>query len=145
MNVDIFVYGTLKRGECRQDCWPHQPVRVQEAFVRGLLYDLGPYPALIAGDDWVLGEVWTIAAADRLRTLDVLDKIEGYAPDGKHNLYDRVEVAWFAEPNDETANGKAMVYHFARLNGLRKLQPMRPRPISPYTQPIAFWPPHRTA
>ena len=38
---NVFVYGTLMRGELRERCWPHQPLCVIPACVRGLLYDLG--------------------------------------------------------------------------------------------------------
>ncbi|MEZ6089069.1 MAG: gamma-glutamylcyclotransferase family protein [Pirellulaceae bacterium] len=140
MNAEIFVYGTLKRGECRQACWPRPPLRVDNAFVRGLLYDLGPYPALVPGDDWVMGEVWTIAAADRTSTLAVLDEIEGYDPDGKYNLYDRVELEWYGTPGADRSEGRAMAYHFARRRGLLKLRPMKARVIEGYDSPVVVWP-----
>lgn len=48
--TDLFVYGTLKRGQCRETMWPRPPVSVRPAFIRGRLYDLGPYPAIWCGD-----------------------------------------------------------------------------------------------
>jgi gamma-glutamylcyclotransferase (GGCT)/AIG2-like uncharacterized protein YtfP len=48
--LPVFVYGTLKRGEVRAACWPREPVKVEEATVRGALFDLGDYPALVPGD-----------------------------------------------------------------------------------------------
>lgn len=55
-HLPIFVYGTLKRGEEREAMWPRWPVRVEAATTLGILYDIGPYPALAAGDDVVEGE-----------------------------------------------------------------------------------------
>ena len=74
----IFVYGTLKRGEWRAGRWPREPIDVVPASTVGLLYDLGPYPALVDGSDRVLGELWTFAVDDMSDTLRALDEIECY-------------------------------------------------------------------
>ena len=70
----LFAYGTLgpvDRGAARRDRWT-------EAAVRGRLYDLGPYPALVAWADpsagWVEGHV---RAVDRAELEAVLDPYEG--------------------------------------------------------------------
>ena len=78
----VFVYGTLKCGQCRADCWPCEPLGVEPASTSGALYDLGPYPALLTGPDRVVGEIWTFAAADMDETLAVLDQIECYGQGG---------------------------------------------------------------
>jgi len=70
----LFAYGTLGpgggTGEGRLD-W-------QEDAVRGRLFDLGPYPALVGWDDpaagWVEGHVREV---DRLELDRVLDPYEG--------------------------------------------------------------------
>ena len=74
--LPIFVYGTLQRGEERSNRWPHAPVCVERATIRGQLRDLGPYPALIDGDGIVLGELWTLDATHFDETIRVLDEIE---------------------------------------------------------------------
>jgi gamma-glutamylcyclotransferase (GGCT)/AIG2-like uncharacterized protein YtfP len=74
----IFVYGTLKRGEVRERCWPRKPLDVVPAVTQGALYDLGRYPALVVGDDDVSGEVWRLANEDVAVTLEALDEIEGW-------------------------------------------------------------------
>lgn len=74
----IFVYGTLQRGEVRERCWPRKPLRIEWATVGGQLRDLGEYPALVAGEDLVLGELWHLAAADMDATLATLDEVEWY-------------------------------------------------------------------
>src|SRR5262245_21694837 len=88
----IFVYGTLRRGQCREHCWPQRPVRIEEATIRAALSDLGPYPAIGAGDDVVRVELWEIAEDQLEETLRVLDEVEGYSQDG-NDLYVRRLVA----------------------------------------------------
>lgn len=88
----LFVYGTLKRGQCREHCWPCTPLSVQAALVRGKLFDTGPYPALFHGNDWVLGEVWTFRAVELPAVLKVLDEIEGYVEHSTSNLYNREKI-----------------------------------------------------
>jgi gamma-glutamylcyclotransferase (GGCT)/AIG2-like uncharacterized protein YtfP len=77
-HLPFFVYGTLKTGEVRAGRWPHQPQKVEPATTRGVLYDLGPYPALTDGGDVVLGELWHITLEHMPETLAVLDRIEGF-------------------------------------------------------------------
>src|SRR5436853_6029420 len=33
----LFVYGTLQRGQCREQFWPHPPISVEGATIRGQL------------------------------------------------------------------------------------------------------------
>lgn len=108
----FFVYGTLKRGECRASLWPRLPQDVRPAFVRGRLFDLGPYPALWCGDadaevgtdwDWVEGEVWTIAADDMEATVHRLDQIEVTDQPGCENEYDRILVRAHESPGSATS------------------------------------------
>ncbi len=84
----IFVYGTLQRGEQRAHCWPRSPLCIDWATVRGELHDLGEYPALVAGEDLILGELWRFAEPDLETTLAVLDHIEWFGQDDQ-DLYVR--------------------------------------------------------
>ena len=84
----VFVYGTLKRGHCREKHWPYEPLCVEPAVVGGILYDLGPYPALLPGTGLVLGELWHFQPEQIGETIAVLDRIEGYDPQGQ-SLYRR--------------------------------------------------------
>ena len=69
----VFVYGTLKRGQCNHYCldgcsW------MGEAHLSGLvLHDLGPFPMAVPGDGEVQGELYDVAPADLAR----LDTLEG--------------------------------------------------------------------
>jgi len=88
LHLPVFVYGTLKQGECREPCWPRRPVRVVEATILGRLYDLGEYPALVEGGFTIAGELWRFEADDLPETLQVLDRIEWYTGGGL-DLYTR--------------------------------------------------------
>jgi len=85
----LFVYGTLKRGECREGCWPLPPTIVQPAWTLGELFDTGPYPALLIGNDAVGGEVWSFHEAEIALVRNILDVIEGTDQPGHDNEYDR--------------------------------------------------------
>lgn len=94
MNTDsvcaVFAYGTLKRGQCRQACWPAEPLDVFKAWTLGELTDTGPYPALFHGSDAVAGEVWIFDQVSMARVLEVLDDVEEYRPgQTATNLYER--------------------------------------------------------
>lgn len=109
----FFVYGTLKRGQCREACWPAAPLQVQTGFVRGTLVDLVDYPALLPGDNWVRGEVWLIASQHVAETLRVLDAIEGFQPGRANNLYDRRSVAVYRSTGDAQPMVTAHTYWYA--------------------------------
>lgn len=121
----FFVYGTLKRGECRQAAWPALPLSIEPGYVRGTLYDLGPYPALVAGDDWILGEVWRFASASLDAVRATLDAIEVYGQPDEPDLYLRRPIDVYASP----AGARRVVcetYFFADVAALRPDQRMVP-------------------
>jgi gamma-glutamylcyclotransferase (GGCT)/AIG2-like uncharacterized protein YtfP len=123
--TSIFVYGTLQRGQCRERCWPLPPLRIEPATVRGELYDLGPYPALIEGDYCVAGELCHLAADDLTPTLEELDRVEGYL--GRANdLYQRVTITC------QTAEGpvEAWTYRYAQTSQLKPIQRIKPDPVT---------------
>jgi gamma-glutamylcyclotransferase (GGCT)/AIG2-like uncharacterized protein YtfP len=81
----LFVYGTLLSGGGKEsllrDCR-----LLREATVRGTLFDLGRYPALVMGADSIVhGELWSCTA----ETLEALDSYEGVA----EGLFERVRIA----------------------------------------------------
>lgn len=106
----IFVYGTLQRGEVRERCWPCQPLRIEWGTLRGQLRDLGEYPALVAGEDLILGELWHIAETDMEETLATLDEIEWYGQDDD-DLYVREVVSCHILSGEER---QAYTYRFAK-------------------------------
>ena len=134
--TDLFVYGTLKRGECRESMWPRVPTHVRPGFIRGRLYDLGPYPAIrveeFAGEeddlqdlDWVAGELWSFQVGDIAATIAVLDEIEQSNQRGYRNLYDQVLVRVHDRPRSRTSQ-LALAYQYSspsRLDHSRRLRP----------------------
>ena len=77
----IFFYGTLMRGFALRERACIEPWLgfVGGGSVRGALFDLGPYPALVAGAGIVRGEVY--ACLDAARLLPRVDALEHYDPD----------------------------------------------------------------
>lgn len=92
--MDIFVYGTLLRGE------PNSGLVAGARQVRlaiwpdAQLLDLGRgYPGAIRGTGAVAGEVTSFSDDDSKEILAVLDHLEDYkGPGNPMNLYDREEV-----------------------------------------------------
>lgn len=94
MTDNVFVYGTLLRGEERA-CVIRElgasAILLAESW--GSLLDLGPYPGLVLDtqDAVVQGEF--VKFGDIQRALATLDAIEGFvAPGSPDNLYERKRV-----------------------------------------------------
>ena len=124
----FFVYGTLKSGNSRAKAWPHPPSSIQIGYTQAKLFDLGPYPALAEGEDWVQGELWQFEPQFVPDTTQALDEVEGYyqSPD---DLYDRRTIQVVLE-NGEIHS--AFSYFFRRWKSTRAspVQPEHPLPLS---------------
>ncbi len=84
----LFVYGTLKRGRFNHPLLAPYARAVEPASIRGELYDVGLYPALVAGEGTVRGELVRLAAPDLSRVLTILDWLEDYRPgDEERSMY----------------------------------------------------------
>ncbi len=132
----VFVYGTLKRGQCRQTCWPKTPRLIRGAWTRGELIDLGPYPALLAGADRVWGELWSFDAEVIHIVHRTLDRIEVTNQPGIPNLYDRVHVTVTLAAGEELI---ASTYRFANCDQAARAQPLQPS-IRINDQLYVVWP-----
>lgn len=133
----VFVYGTLKVGQCREHCWPRQPREIRAAWTLGELYDTGPYPALFAGSDSVGGQVWLFDPVDMAPVLDQLDEVEEYRPGHEAtNLYNRHIVECF---DRDGQSFQAYTYIYARENERGLFQRMLPS-YSWAGQRLALWP-----
>jgi gamma-glutamylcyclotransferase (GGCT)/AIG2-like uncharacterized protein YtfP len=93
----LFAYGTLGPASAAEAGW-------REDAVRGRLFDLGPYPALVDLDDpgvgWVHGNVRPVGASELRRRLDTYEGVD-------EGLYRRVAAT--------TRSGRrAWVYVYAR-------------------------------
>ncbi len=112
-NVDaVFVYGTLKRGQCRAGMWQESPHRIDDAWVRGELYGRVDYPALLPGGFKVRGEMWRFGRQQMPVVLKVLDQIEGTTDNAVDDLYHRVIIDAF-DPAGEPL-GVAYTYRYNR-------------------------------
>ncbi|NOX52864.1 MAG: gamma-glutamylcyclotransferase [Planctomycetes bacterium] len=129
----VFVYGTLMRGGSREGLWPRRPQRIERGKAQGVLYDLGPYPAMVEGDGQVGGELWEFAPADMAETLDRLDQIEGYVPGDPNSLYVRRIIRCQTESR---ATALAFCYFFAKLEALTGAHLVPPGPDG-----VARWKP----
>lgn len=120
----VFVYGTLKRGQCRGGLWPAEPLSIEVAWVRGTLFGRHDYPAMTAGEDRILGERWEFDAADFDRVIQTLDQIEGTNQPGRPDLYLRVHLqTWDLQGH---SLGDAVGYRYAtdpRQDGFILLDP----------------------
>jgi gamma-glutamylcyclotransferase (GGCT)/AIG2-like uncharacterized protein YtfP len=94
--MKVFVYGTLKPGECN---YPHycegKVANAVPAIARGELFDLPMgYPAMVAGEGTVCGFLLYFADS---AVLTNLDRLEDYHPDRApaQNEYQRQEIEIF--------------------------------------------------
>ncbi len=129
--MDVFVYGTLKRGERNHDRFCQGVIRIREATIHGWLYNLPfGFPALAAPEESVLAvgtldysadaerQVATIPEEvpirgdivhgelltfdDPLARLPALDGLEGFRPD-EDCLYRRVLIPVRADDGMQAA------------------------------------------
>lgn len=119
-----FVYGTLKRGQCREVLWPRSPLAVVPAWIRGDLYTRPDYPALDSGSGRVLGELWQFGPGDIADVIRVLDQIEGTNQPGYPDLYCRVVIETYSPVGQPL--GRASTYRYAQnltADGFRQITP----------------------
>ena len=143
--VTLFFYGTLKRGHANHERYCRGALRVQEATLRGELYDLPfGFPALVVPEE----DVYATGSADPIHDaleqqrlndtgvrrpdsprvygelftfddpearLPALDRLEGFDPDGGPNLYRRVLVP---VETAERAHVAAWVYAIEKPSGV---------------------------
>ena len=111
--------------------WPRTPQSVEPAYVHGALFDLAAYPALIPGNDKVLGEVWSFDPADVPATLRTLDRIEGFGQ-GQPDLYVREVV-----PCRLSDGGSCQSYAYFYANPSHLADEQR---VAPGTDGFCGWP-----
>jgi gamma-glutamylcyclotransferase (GGCT)/AIG2-like uncharacterized protein YtfP len=145
----VFVYGTLKRGECRGAMWPVEPLGVSAVFTHGTLFDRHDYPAMTSGTDDVVGEKWDFRPEQMQRVLEVLDAIEGANQLGVPDLYRRVVVTTWDicelgasghRVDAETAR-KSYTYHYAsdpEDDGFTRILPEQA--VEGRVRPCVQWP-----
>ncbi len=113
-------------GQCRQHCWPAEPLSVAPAWVNGQLFSRVDYPAMTAGSDQVIGELWAFAPADIDRVIVAIDRIEEFNQPGYSDLYRRVISPVFSLKNEFLTQAYTYLYEtnpvddgFTRMVGLQ--------------------------
>jgi gamma-glutamylcyclotransferase (GGCT)/AIG2-like uncharacterized protein YtfP len=99
-------------------------MQIRKAWTLGRLYDTGPFPALIDGEDRVAGQLWSFEDKQIIKTLEVLDQIEGTNQPGQANDYDRVRRPVWLIDTGETI--EAQFYIFAILDLLPQFEYLSP-------------------
>jgi gamma-glutamylcyclotransferase (GGCT)/AIG2-like uncharacterized protein YtfP len=117
----IFVYGTLRRA-CTTGA--HQTYLANAEFVgsanvRGSLYRVSYYPALVLDDsaDWVLGEVYRLSSNEQLQRLDAYE--ECTYPSLPDQEYQRKQITVIT---DKGTSLMAWIYSYQHpIAGLEKI------------------------
>ena len=104
--VWLFVYGSLMPGH-----FNHHRIKpfvrgARPGRIKGILIDLGAFPALVPGNGVVEGMVLEVDPV----ALTITDRIEGYSPDGDDSLYLRKQVVVTLEDHAQIL---AWTYEFA--------------------------------
>jgi gamma-glutamylcyclotransferase (GGCT)/AIG2-like uncharacterized protein YtfP len=133
----VFVYGTLKQGQCREKCWPFSPVIITSAWTVGEMYDFGPYPAMVPGNFRIAGQLWSYRKQDILAVIKVLDRIEVTNQPGIPNEYDRVRIPVFTLDNLEHL---AETYLFADPLQLKRSAKLVPASLLHLGFDYVVWP-----
>jgi gamma-glutamylcyclotransferase (GGCT)/AIG2-like uncharacterized protein YtfP len=82
--IRLFVYGTLRINRANYAAIARYVVDIEPATVRGILLDMGSFPAMVPGTGIVEGELLTVQP----EVLRITDRIEGVA----HGFYQRRRV-----------------------------------------------------
>ncbi|MCO8121119.1 gamma-glutamylcyclotransferase [Stieleria sp. TO1_6] len=121
----FFVYGTLKRGQCREAMWPRQPLQVQPARCQGMLWGRQDYPAMMPGQHQVLGELWTFAISQLATVRAALDRIEGTTNNAADDLYHCHPVTVVRLADESTHQAYAYFYNRnPAADGFQAIEPI---------------------
>ncbi|MFQ6088678.1 MAG: gamma-glutamylcyclotransferase [Candidatus Methanofastidiosia archaeon] len=94
----IFVYGTLKNLDFLKERFGIVPKKVEDASVRGRLYDCKYFPVLLEEEGEVFGKLLTISELKEDETL--FDSFEGISRNG---IYLRKRVRVFLRDSEDEA------------------------------------------
>ncbi|WP_183562578.1 gamma-glutamylcyclotransferase family protein [Mucilaginibacter sp. SP1R1] len=95
INKHLFVYGTLLNGNNSYAAYLQKHCRlIGDGKLKGLLYDMGEYPGVIAdpqGNKYVYGSIYLMDEPDKV--LEFIDDYEGFGDNqDQPNLFIRVPV-----------------------------------------------------
>ena len=106
--MKIFVYGTLLKGLSRNRKLSRSQF-IGAGVVRGVLYDLGAFPALLETEDnSIAGELYEVDE----RTLWMLDDVESYdSENSSDSLYIRKDIDVLLTKNNEIIKAQTYIYN----------------------------------
>ncbi|AWO76132.1 MULTISPECIES: gamma-glutamylcyclotransferase family protein [Geobacillus] len=91
----VFVYGTLLTGEENHEVVAPYVRAVCSGKVNGRLYNVGPYPALVLGEEGEVEGEWLTVTEEGLKAMD---ELEDYVEGRSNNEYERVWVRDACKP-----------------------------------------------
>lgn len=127
----VFVYGTLKTGHYNNRALTLSKTSkliFDDAFVKGQMYDLGPYPAVVVtpgSESAVKGEVWEVDD----ETLARLDHLEGHP-----TFYLRQKLPLLSYSHNPSVNKDAWQVWVYTMQAMEL--PAKARPMSVGNWPI---------
>ena len=105
----VFVYGTLKKGRSLNPYYMENSKYIKQDTVKGELYSLGSYPALVEGKEDVPGEIFEMP-------IDDFEKVKKMEEDARY-FTQEVEtesgikvMAFFQKSSDINSNIKIKIW-----------------------------------
>ena len=86
----VFVYGTLKKGQYREQSMNEISLGSKDEKVTAKMYNIGEFPAITLEKGEVLGEIHRVKKEQE--SLESLDQIEGFVGYDKSSLYNRILI-----------------------------------------------------
>lgn len=110
--LPVFVYGTLRNGLGNYEwCLRGRTTKEIQGTIKGVMYSAGGFPAVVPGDERVVGELMYIPDDIYKATMIDLDGLEGYDPNSPAtNMYERVVTEVTLENGEKV---KAYTYHWS--------------------------------
>ena len=86
----VFVYGTLKKGQCREQSMNEISLGSKDENIKAKMYNIGKFPAITLEKEEVFGEIHRVKKEQE--SLESLDQIEGFVGYDKSSLYNRILI-----------------------------------------------------
>ena len=106
----MFVYGTLRKQECREQIMNKISLDSKNITINAKMYDIGAFPAITLEEGIVYGEIHKIK--EESNSFETLDCVEGFTKYDESSLYHRIlinssqGICWTYVWNDTTENYK---------------------------------------
>ena len=106
----MFVYGTLRKQECREQIMNKISLDSKNITINAKMYDIGAFPAITLEEGIVYGEIHKIK--ENPNSFETLDCVEGFTKYDESSLYHRIlinssqGICWTYVWNDTTENYK---------------------------------------